>query len=106
MSFDAVVGRISQSLPDFNDYALRGIVTESIDSTPDFIDMVFREGFKYIDANIQVLPYEIVSPEERVRYELSGENKIKSAKPKLSLNMSHLRLVKYKIKLDDDILDV
>lgn len=99
MTFDDIVKEISDVIPPFNDFALRGFVRESIDNTPEFPALVFREGFKLVDAPLEFVDYEILSPEECAKFELIPPLG-KSRRPKIPLTVSHLRLVQYRHKFD------
>jgi hypothetical protein len=97
MNFDDLVKAVSDVVPDFNEYALRGFVKDNIDNSPEFPAMVLSEGFKLIDADIELTQYEILSPEDTVKFELTGKSS-KSQKPKIPLTVSHLRLARYKVR--------
>jgi len=100
MNFNDIVKDISSCIPDFNDYALRGFVKEHINNSPDFPAMVLAEGFKLADADIQYVGYEILPPEECAKFELNGKSS-KSQRPKIPLTVSHIRLVRYKVRFGE-----
>lgn len=100
MDFNDILKEISSVVPDFNDYALRGFVKEHINNSPDFPAMVLAEGFKLVDADIEYVGYEILSPEECAKFELNGKSS-KSQRPKIPLTVSHIRLVRYKVRFGE-----
>lgn len=97
MNFNDLVKAVSDVCPKFNDYALRGFVEEHIDNSPSFPALVFREGFKLIDADAEYMDYRVMSPEERVRQELAA-GPTKPQRPKIPLTVSHLRLIEYRVR--------
>lgn len=101
MDFNDVIKAVSDVCPDFNEYALRGFVKDSIDNSPDFPAMVLSEGFKLIDSDIELVGYQILSPEECVKFELTGKSS-KSQRVKVPLTVSHLRLVRYKVRFGEN----
>lgn len=100
MTFDDIVKRVSDETPSFNDHALRGLVEEQIDSSPEFIALVFREGFKLINDDIELVGYRILTPEERVIFELK-QGSSKQSRARVPLTTSHLSLVRYTVRYRD-----
>ena len=104
MRFNDVVKRVAEVCPTMNDYALRGFVKENIDTSPDFVAMVFREGFKLVAGDIELVEYTVMNPEERVKFELrSGHNK--PTRTKIPLTVSHLRLIRYRVRFGGEYRD-
>lgn len=96
-TFNDIVRRVSEVTPDFNDYALRGFVEENINNSPEFLAMVFREGFKVVDDDIELVGFKILSPEERAAFELkSGQSE--SKRTKVPITTSHMVLVRYTVR--------
>lgn len=103
MRFNDVVKAVSEVCPDFNRFALKDFVEDNINNSPEFPALVFREGFKLVSEDLEFVDYEIMSPEERVKFELrSGSGK--STRAKVPLTVSHLRLVKYKVRFKDQYI--
>jgi hypothetical protein len=100
MNFDTIIGRVTEVSPKFNDYALRGFVKEHIDDSPAFPAMVLEQGFKYVGGGLEFIDYTILTPEERVKFELQSRP-AKSTRAKIPLTVSHLRLVAYRIRFGD-----
>jgi hypothetical protein len=100
MNFDRIVKRVSEVSPRFNDYALRGFVKEHIDDSPAFPAMIIEEGFKYVTGDLEFVGYTIMSPEERVKFELNSRSG-KAPRSKIPLTVSHLRLVNYQVRFGD-----
>lgn len=103
MNFDDLVKHVADVCPPFNEFALKGFVKEHINDSPEFPALVFREGFKFVNSDLELVDYEIMSPEERVKYELmSGPSK--TTRAKIPLTVSHLRLVRYRVRFGDQYL--
>jgi hypothetical protein len=100
MSFNDAIRRVSEVIPPFNDHALRGFIRDEIDASPEFPVTVFKEGFKLIPADLELVSHTILSPEDRVRFELSAISD-KDRRPKIPLTTSHLSLVRYKIRFGE-----
>lgn len=103
MAFDDIVKRVSDVTPDFNDHALRGLAEEQINSAPEFIALVFREGFKLIKDDLELMDVKILSPEERVIFELK-QGSSKQPRTRVPLTTSHLCLVRYTVRYRDQYL--
>jgi hypothetical protein len=103
-SFNDIVRAVSEAMPDFNDHALRGLVEEQIDSSPEFIALVFREGFKLINDDIELIGYRLLTPEERVIFELK-QGSSKQSRSRVPLTVSHLSLVRYTIRFRDTYIE-
>jgi hypothetical protein len=97
MNFDDIVKAVSDCCPPFNDHACRDFVEETINNSPEFPAVIFREGFKLVPGDLELMGYDVVSPEERVKFELRAATG-KSNRPKIPLTVSHLRLVQYRIR--------
>ena len=102
-AFNDIVKRVAEVCPQFNDYALRGFIKEHINNSPEFPALVFREGFKYVNSDLELMEYQILSPEDRVKFELRSTPS-KSSRPKIPLTVSHLRLVRYTVRFQGEYL--
>lgn len=96
-SFDDIIHAISEVTPSFNDHALYDFVEDTIDNSPEFPAVIFREGFRLVPGDLELMGYDVVSPEERVKFELRATPG-KANRPKIPLTVSHLRLVQYRIR--------
>lgn len=102
-TFNDIVKKVSDVCPDFNHSALRDFISESIDNAQEFPALVIREGTKLVNGDIEYLNYQTVSPEERVRFELyERQNKIR--RPRIPLTVSHMRLVKYRVRFEKEVV--
>lgn len=104
MNFDDIVKAVADVCPPFNHFALRDFVEKHINDSPNFPAMVFEEGFKFINAPITFERAVILSPEDRVRFELKAKGSGKSTKAKIPLTVSHLRLVEYQVKFNGEYI--
>jgi len=102
-NFDMIVAAISDEMPRFNNHALKTSVEDTINNSPEFPAIIFREGFKLVPADLEFMDYEIVSPEERVKFELRASPS-KTNRPKIPLTVSHIRLVKYRIRFGNQFV--
>lgn len=105
MSFDDIVGQVSAELPNFNKHALTGLTKEAVAGAPEYIALVFREMFKLVRADIELMDYKILDPEAQVHYELRP-NPNKPSPVSVPLYRSFLRLVRYRIRFEDQFLFV
>lgn len=103
-SFNDIVKRVSEVTPSFNTHALTGLTEEQIDSSPEFIALVFREGFKLINDDIELIGYRILNPEERVIFELK-QGSSKQSRARVPLTTSHLSLVRYTVRHRDTFIE-
>lgn len=103
-NFNDIVKRVAEVMPKFNDQALRGFVEDDINNSPEFVALVFREGFKFINDDIELLPSKILSPEERVIFELKSRQKQPSSRPRVPLTVSHMSLIRYTIRHRDEYI--
>lgn len=97
-----MVRSVAKVSPQFNDYALRGFIKKEINNSHEFPALVFREGFKLTtSADIELVDYEILPPEDQVRFELSSETNRNNRIARIPLTMTHMRLVRYRIRFAD-----
>lgn len=100
MQFNDLVKRVADVCPPFNHFALRDFVKEHINNSPEFPAMVFKEGFKFVNSDLEFIGYEVMSPEERVKFELRSAPG-KTTRAKIPLTVTHMRLVRYRIRFED-----
>ena len=103
MNFNDLVKHISEVCPQFNRIALKDFVRDNIDNSPDFPALVFREGFKFVNSDVEFVDYEILNPEERVKFEINS-GRGKTSRAKIPLTVSHLRLIRYRVRFQDQHL--
>ena len=104
MNFNELAKHISGLMPPFNNDALKEFVKRDINNSPEFPAMILREGFKIVPADIEFLDYRILSPEERVKFELASNSNKTSSRPKVPLTVSHLRLAEYRTRFEHEIV--
>lgn len=97
MNFNDIVKAVADVCPPFNHDGLRDFVKDNIDNSPDFVAMVLREGFKLVNADLELVDYEVLPPEERVKFELRATPG-KSNKAKIPLTVSHMRLIRFRVR--------
>jgi hypothetical protein len=85
----SIVGAVADAMPKFNAYALRDIITHQTDRSAAFIHEVFEEAVSQFDGKVKYNGYRILSPEEKVTYEL------KMKKGCVDIHPSELELVRY-----------
>ena len=103
MSIQNIVKRIAEVGPQFNHLVLRGIVRETVDNSYKFPAFVFEESFKISPAKIRMTESKILSPEERVRFEVKSSSG-KPTRTKIPLTMSHFRLVEYGVEFEGNYI--
>lgn len=96
-TMDKIILDIADNMPKFNEYALKTFVRKQINSAPDFIDMVYREAVKLVNGVVVYHGYDILTPTERIEYEL---NVPQAKKPMLQVAISELQLVRFKFTYD------
>lgn len=94
--FDDVLGDLHSKLPHFNDYLLVGYPNEQVSKIPDYVSCVFKEAVKQFNGSLTYDTYEILSPNDRVKYS-TGINS-NSRKGYLSIARNECVLVRYKFK--------
>lgn len=96
MSWDDVVLGVRNKLPQFNDYLLVGFRKEQVNSSPAFMDRVFKESVRTIQtrAPLNYLGYRVVSPEKQVDYILTAP----TSKDKINIQRSELQLCEYRFE--------
>lgn len=102
MSFNDLVKDIADVCPKFNNFALTEFVRDHIDNSHKFIALAFEEGLKIVPAKIDFLDYTILSPEERVLFELNSKSGGKPSRTRIPLAISHLMLVQYRFRFEGE----
>ncbi len=90
---DQLILDVAEQIPKFNDYMLRGFIKKQINSSPEFIDTVYKEAVKLVNGAVTYHDYEILSPADRINFELSMSN---PNKLKLQTAVSELQLVRFR----------
>lgn len=104
MGWNDVVAGVREQLPQFNDYLLMGFRKEQVDSSPEFMDKVFKESVRTIQTRAQLnyLGYRVVRPEEQVEYLLGSP----TSKDKINIQRSELQLCEYLFEFEGEQLKV
>lgn len=97
---DELIDEISASCPKFNSYLLVDYPQSEIESAPDFIDSAWRDAIKLVGGAFTYEGYEVLSPMERARYEMTGKNVKTVSGPD-----TELLLIKCKFKHEGKILE-
>ena len=66
-----IVNYISNNIPRYNDYLLRGFMHEQISGAAEFVSTMFGEAVKLFCGVIEYKGYRIFTPERRAEYELT-----------------------------------
>ena len=94
MSWNMMFHAIKQELPKFNDYLLKGYREEQIKHCADYMDSVYREAVKLFNGDLVYKGYRVLSPEERIAYNLTTS----VSKNRLEVQQSELQLVQYQFQ--------
>jgi hypothetical protein len=99
-----IVMAVREELPNFNRQLLVELRENEMDNLPQFVADRYRECVGVADdPSLQLLDYEILSPKNRLEYEL------KSGFPRLgviNIRDDETILVKYKFRYGDELFDV
>lgn len=99
MSWNMMFHAIKQELPKFNDYLLKGYREEQIKHCADYMDSVYREAVKLFNGDLVYKGYRVLSPEERIAYNLTTS----VSKNRLEVQQSELQLVQYQFQFTETI---
>lgn len=92
--FDVILQKISDNSIKFNDDLIINYRRKQLDNCMNFVDIVFREAIRVIGQDIQYLESRILSPEERIAFELNH-----SVVPSMvNIRKTELILVEYRFK--------
>ena len=103
MTFDEILKNVAKVMPPFNRTALKDFVKDNIDNSPEFPALVLKEGFKFVNSDVEFVDYEILNPEERVKFELKSARS-KTTRVKIPLTVTHMRLVRYRVRFGEHYL--
>jgi len=92
--FDKVLVQIADNFPKFNKFLLIDYRRQQMENCINFIDIIFQEAIKVIGQDIDYLGSRILTPEERIMFELNN-NIVPSV---VNIRRSELILVEYKFK--------
>lgn len=98
MSWNDVVMGVRERLPQFNDYLLIDYRKEQVNSSPEFMDKVFKESVRTIQtrAPLNYLGYRILRPDEQVAYVLGSP----TSKDKINIQRSELQLCEFRFEFE------
>ncbi len=91
---DDIILAVANAIPKFNADLLRGFTTKQINSAPEFIDTTFKEAVKLNNGAIDYIGYNILKPEDRVRFELGAKKQQK--RQKIQIATSEMQLVEFR----------
>ena len=94
MSWDQVIGNVSEQLPHFNDYLLKEFRNEQVNSFPEYVSGVFKEAIQLFKGELEYLGYKTLSPEKEL--EFIANNKLMHGR--YNIQRSELELVQYNFK--------
>lgn len=96
-SFDKILLKLSDQLPKFNNSLIVDYRRKQLDNCLNFVDIVFQEAIRVIGQDIEYLESRILSPEERVIFELNN-NVVLSM---VNIRQTELVLVEYRFRYND-----
>ena len=67
---DSIIKAVSEAMPHYNKFLLKDFTKKEINGSIEFISVVFSEAVKQFDGLIKYKKYKILSPEERIEFEL------------------------------------
>lgn len=93
-----IIRATSATLPKFNDYLLKDYRDKQLNTSPDFISIIFTQAMKLFKDEIEYVDYRILNPEERAQYELN--NSIPAGQ--VNVKKSEWILVEYIFKYESE----
>ena len=102
MSWDQIIGNVSEQLPHFNDYLLKEFRKEQVDSFPEYVSGIFKEAIQLFKGELEYLGYKTLSPEKEL--EFIANNKLMHGR--YNIQRSELELVQYNFKFHNQFYDV
>ena len=102
MSWDQIIGNVSEQLPHFNDYLLKEFRNEQVNSFPEYVSGVFKEAIQLFKGELEYLGYKSLSPEKEL--EFIANNKLMHGR--YNIQRSELELVQYNFKFHNQFYDV
>ena len=83
-----ILAAVSANIPRYNEYLLRGFMTEQISGAAGFVETMFIQAVKLFGGIITYKEYRVVPPTERAEYELTRRKGCR-------VTFSDLILIKY-----------
>lgn len=102
MSWDNMFESVKDELPKFNDNLLKGFRTQQVNRCAEFMDTVYKEAVKLFNGTLEYKGYRILSPEERVAYNLNNA----MIKGRVEIQQSELQLVQYLFQFEGQTIPV
>ena len=93
-----IVQSVARELPRYSEHTLRSFTENQIAKAAEFVDVVFSESIKLLEGVIEYRGYRVMSPEERVKYELDHNRGA-------TIGLSELILVNYEFAYDGRIFN-
>lgn len=70
---DDIIAAVDAALPRFNEHLLNDYPNQQVDEIKDFLSMAFNEAMKFLRNLVKYEGYRILSPEERVHFEITQQ---------------------------------
>lgn len=70
---NAIIAAVDDALPKFNRHLLVDYPNEQVTGIADFLSMAFEEAMKFLRNRVKYKGYRILSPQERVHFELATQ---------------------------------
>ena len=70
---DDIIAAVDEAIPRFNEHLLTDYPNDQVNSIADFLSMAFEEAMKFLRNLVTYEGYTILSPEERVQFELAPQ---------------------------------
>lgn len=91
MSWDSVIGAVTEQMPPFNDYLLRGYRDSQVAAFADYIDNVFKDAVKLFGGVLKYHGHTSLNPQHRLESIASGN----TSKGTINVQQSELTLERY-----------
>ena len=98
---DDIILAIHNNLPQYNEDMLKRYTEREVNNSPDVVELIFKQALLQFDGQIQFIEKRILSPEERVAFELQTDSKSKQpARAGVIVVVSEWVLVRYMFRFD------
>lgn len=101
---DEIIGNVKSQLPKFNNDIIINLRKKEVNELVDFVAEMYRECAIVADENLEYIGVSILSPQERLLYELSGNSQKK--KNNINIKDDEAVLAVYSFKYYDQIFKV
>ena len=100
--FDDILSDIRDEMPAFEKYTIDGFNEDGINSTPEFLAMVFEQSSLILDGLITLEGYRRLSPEETIAYEFSTPRRHTS----IPTTSSSVALYRYDLRCQGELIPI